>query len=265
MSLLNKRFLMLITAPVILGALIPVAFAETVTSKSFDKSTYYQGDNGTYTISVRNDHSYQICTKSLSLQFDWQQANNQAWISSDKPCIATGNSFTFSVQFNIPAATSVGSHGYSVVWQDAGFLLGTQTLDQSLIPIHDAQELVYTNTAPSVQAKISQYQGMNFRSTTAVADLTQAISLSNQATTLANQGQWSQAVTDLNQASSLANQAYAAEQTYEAGQAASISSASSQSSAQAASSQTNLIYGAVAVVVVLAIGGVVATRRRKKA
>ena len=248
--------------------LSPSSVAQTATTIGFSTSTFYQGDSGSISVTIRNDHSYQICTKQTYLQFDWQQSQNQAYVdSSDTPCIATGNSFTFTIGFSVPAGISVGQHSYTFHWVDQGYLLGDQQVVSSSLQIHDAQELVYRNAYPSVQSSINQYQSMNFRSPTAQSQLSQAVSLYNQATTLANQGQWSQAVSDLNQASSLASQSYASEQSYEAAQSASQASVSSQSSAQAAAAQgnqNNFVYGTIVVLIIVVVGIAFAMRRRKR-
>lgn len=254
---------------------VPASFAQTPTSVSFNKATYFQGDSGSISVTIRNDHSYQICTKETYLQFDWQQAQKTAFVdSSDTSCIGSGNSFTFTISFSVPADESVGQHSYTFHWVDQGFLLGDQQVISSSLQIHDAEELVYDNTFPSVQSSITQYQSMNFRSPAAQSQLSQAINYYNQATTLANQGQWSQAVADLNQASSNASQAYSTEQAYEAAQAAQSASQASQSASQAsvssqstaqaaASAQNNLVYGVIVVLVVIVVAVALILNRRK--
>ena len=240
------------------------------TTYSFSSPEYFQGDSGSITFTITNSHSYQICTKQTYIQFDWQVAQSQAYIdSSDTPCVATGNSYTFTIQFSVPSDESVGSHSYTVAWVDSGYLLGTQTLVSNNLYIHDAFEKVYDNSVVSVHDSVSQYQGMNFQGPTAQSDLSQAVSYYNQATSLAGQGQWQQAVSDLNQASSYASQAYSAEQAYQSAQQAAVSSqiqaSSSQSVAAANSAQTDYIIvgGIVAVIVVVIIGFIILSRRKK--
>jgi hypothetical protein len=245
-------------------ATTPFVKAQTLVSGSFSSSTYYQGDSGSVTFTIRNDHSYQICTRETDLQFDWQTFTDTA----DTPCIGSGGSFTFTIQFSIPSGQSVGSHSYVIKWVDQGLVLGTQQVGSGNISVHDAYEKVYNSQAVSVQSKISQYQSMNFQSPAAQSDLSQASSYYSQATSLAAQGQFQQAVVDLNQASSLATQAYTAEQSLLGSQSA-LSSAqsqasSSQSAAQAAAQRTQILFGIGFAVVIVLLAVALILRRRGK-
>jgi hypothetical protein len=198
---------------ILLVSLSTIVYAQKATSITWDSSTYYQGDNGVLTVNLINDHSaFQICTKQLYLQFDWQQPQNQVYASSDTPCIATGQSHQFSIQFSIPSSASIGQHTYKIVWVDSGILLGSVIVSSDSLNIHDAYEKVYLSLEPTVQQAINQ---AHYQSPTANNLLTQAISVYNQAITLANQGQYQGAVNDLNQAQTFLSAANTAEQSYQ--------------------------------------------------
>ena len=173
-------------------------------------------------VTIYNNHTYQICTKSVYLQFSYQQANATKYVSSSTPCIATGQSYQFNIPFSLTSNMEVGQRGYYIHWVDNGYLLGDQLVVSGSFYVHDAYEKVYLNTQPNVQGGIIQAQNDDFQSPTAQADLSSAVNYYNQADTLVNQGQWQAAVTDLNQAQTLVTQAAAAEQTYWQNQYASL-------------------------------------------
>jgi hypothetical protein len=209
--ILGRKLIPFIFVVFVLSLPIVHSNAQQVQSITWSSSEYFQGDSGSVTVVLYNNHnSYQICTKQFYIQFDWQPSNT-AFASSETPCIASGQSYTFTIYFSIPTTVSVGYHTYNVVWVDSGFLLGTVTVDSGSLYVHDAYEKVYDQLAPSVQ---SQINSASYRSPTAQADLNQAISYYNQAVSLANQGEFQAAVNDLNQASNYIQQANVAEQTY---------------------------------------------------
>lgn len=262
MKSLKSGIVIFILSVLLLVAYVPAVHAQTLISSSFSSSTYYQGDTGSITFTIRNDHSYQICTKETYIQFDWQQSQSQAFIdSTDTPCLATGNTYTFTIQFSIPSDESVGSHSYTVAWVDSGLLLGTQTLISSNLYVHDAEEKVYNNLYPQVDQAIQQGQSANYRSPTAQADLSQAVSYYSQGSTLANQGDWSSAVSDMNQAQSYAAQAYSAEQAYNLAQAPSQTT-SSQSSGGGGIPEFPFVFPVVVITVVLVSLSYLFIRRR---
>jgi len=242
-----KKIVLLALSCVVGGLMIGLslnAYAQTASSVNWDSNTYYQGDSGTLTITLYNSHPYQICTKQFALYFDWL-GQGSAFMSSSTPCIATGQSYQFSIPFNVPASASVGQHSYDAFWVDQGFLLGTVTINSGYLYIHDAYEKVYQNTASSVAQSINQAQNSNYKSPTAISDLGQAQSLVSQASTLANQGQFQSAVNDLNQAQSLLSQANAAEQSY----------------------QPPIVGGSIAILVIIAaviIGVIIAVAMHRK-
>jgi len=256
----------------LLAATLPSVLAQTINSASWSTGTYFQGDSGSVTIVLSNSHSYQICTKQFYIQFDWQQSQNLIFASSDTPCIATGQSYSFVIPFNVPSATSVGAHTYKIVWVDNGFLLGTSTLTTATLQVHDAFEKVYNALQPTVSQALTTAQAANFRSTTAQSDLTQAGSYYNQATSLAGQGQYQNAVNDLNQAQTSIGQANSAEQAYQASNnnglnavAGGLNNALNPAGSGSGSSGSSsvLLYGAIFIVVIIIIAVVALARRGK--
>lgn len=188
--------------------------AQQATRSSFDQSRYYQGDSGSLTVTIVNNHSsYQITTKQCYLQFDWQQTQNLVYDSGATPIIASGSSYTFSFSFSIPDSVAIGIHSFKVVWVDNGILLGSVVVATGSINVGDAYEKVFLNLQPTISNNINS---ASFVSQDAKSILTQAQSAYQQAITLANQGKFQDAITDLNSASDFLSRAQAAENTYQA-------------------------------------------------
>jgi len=137
------------------------------------------------------------------------------------PNIATGNQYTFpAITFNIPSDATVGSYSFTLSIQgQQKQLLGWSSISptataSNAIFVHDAYERVYNQNIQQVQSSLTNAQNSNYQSPDAQALLQQAINMYNQASTLANQGQWQNAVNDLNTASNYLSQAQAAEAKY---------------------------------------------------
>jgi len=179
-------------------------------SASWSSQTYYQGDNGTVTITFSSSES--VTVSSVSIQFDWQTAPTYERLTS--PVYAP---YTFpALSFSIPADAVVGSHNYTISFQGQEYEVinwaSFSVTSAGQLNVSDANEKVYAQTIPTVQNSLSTAQ--SYQSPKAQSLLQQATSMYNQATTYANQGQRQNAVNDLNSASSYLSQAAAAEQTY---------------------------------------------------
>ena len=139
---------------------------------------------------------------------------NLVYDSGATPIIASGSSYTFSFNFNIPNNIAIGSHSYKVVWIDKGILLGSVVVKTGSFYLHDAYEKVYLGLQPTVAAKLNQQINANYKSPDAQSLLNQAQSAYQLAGTLANQGKFQDASNDMTTASNLLDQAAAAEKSY---------------------------------------------------
>lgn len=180
---------------------------------ALDKTTYYQGDSGTVTITFTSNCPDQLQFSSVSVQFDWTTTPTSETVSS--PNIATGNQYTFpAIAFSIPSDATVGYHSFTVTIQgQQKELLGWTNISptgpaSNSIYVHDAYEKVYNGLVPTVQNSLTNAQNGNF-CPDALALLQQANTMYNEATSLSQQGQWQSAVNDLNSASNYVSQALA--------------------------------------------------------
>lgn len=239
----------------------PGATAQSLIGQpSWSQTTLYQGDSGSVSVTLTNNHSYQICTKQVYLQFDWMVQQNLVYPSPDTPCIATGQSHTFTMSFTVQPTVVVGPHTYNIVWVDQGFLLGSVTISSAVINIHDAYEKVYLGQLPTLQQQLNQALNSGYKSPDAQSDVSQAQTAISNAASLAQQGQFQNANSQLTNASTLLSQATAAEQSYLAAQQ---QRSQSQQALQSQQLQTNTIL-AIGFVILAAgvVTGIALVRRR---
>jgi hypothetical protein len=229
---------------------------------AFDKTTYYQGDSGTVTITFTSNCPDQLIFSSLSVQFDWMTTPTTETVSS--PNIATGNSYTFpAIGFSIPSDAVVGSHSFTLSMQgQQKELLGWTNISptataSNALTVDNAYELVYNNDIQGVQTSLTNAQNSNYQSPDAQASLQQAENMYNQATTLAQQGQWQNAVTDLNTASDDLSQAQAQEASYTTPTPTNNNTPTPTPAPIISISNNTIIYVVVIVVIIIAVIGVV--------
>lgn len=189
-------------------------FAQRATSLIFDKETYYQGDSGTFKITIMNNHAdFQISTKRCYLQFDWQQSN-MMYDSGAYPIIGSGSSYTFEIAFSTPSDATVGNHQYNVVWVDQGVLLGSVVVASNSLYVHDGYEKVYLSLISSVVDKLNVGLNARYKSPEAQALVNQAKTAYDQATVFYSQGKFQDAINSVTNVSNLFDQAAATENSY---------------------------------------------------
>lgn len=178
--------------------------AQVETGSSFDKGDYYQGDIGTITIKILNNHNAStLVTNRCYLQFDWQYSSSY-FDSNTTPDIPVGSSYTFIINFNIPQDVAVGNHTYKVVWIEKGFLYGTVDVKSGFLYIHDMYERTYYVVFDDV---VNNYLKVRPIGSTAYSLVQQAEDSLQSAGLLSNAGAWREAVTRLNDANELLEKA----------------------------------------------------------
>ena len=166
---------------------------------TFDRSTYYQGENGTVTIALYNDNPlFQWYIDQVGIQFDWQQ---NVWFSkSVKQNIATGQSYTLSIDFGIENAVGVGAHTFAIKY--VGAFGDTSTITTGTFYVHDVYEKLSRQIQPDAEAKLqnaqstvgnanSEISGAQFSSSSAQSYLGQSQQSLTQANTFLSQAQTS--------------------------------------------------------------------------
>lgn len=188
-------------------------FALQVTNSNFDASKYYQGDNGNVSFTLYNDNSLvEWHIKTVEIQFDWMVQSQTSYQTQVNQVIASGGSATYNVQFSIPAATSVGSHMYTVSY--VGLFNDPHVLLRGTIDIHDVNERIYYNLQQEVTNDINSAVNSGYQSPDARSDLSQAQSDFSLANNYASNGQFVNGINELQIARNLITQANSAEQSY---------------------------------------------------
>lgn len=87
-------------------------------SYSFGSNPAEQGEYVTITISITNNNPYQCRIKWLRIHFDWQAEDIYSIcndVSEENPkSIATGETETFYITFEIPSNVQTGNHVYDI-------------------------------------------------------------------------------------------------------------------------------------------------------
>ena len=115
---MRSKQLLIILLPLLAIMTIPFAQATTITSCTFDKDTYNQGETGYITVMIYNDKSDQIRITELTATIDYYYTDGNVYLqtfftypTSDAE-IQQGQSSTFSISFSLP--TNIAS-GYTEV------------------------------------------------------------------------------------------------------------------------------------------------------
>ena len=178
--------------------------AQIETGSSFNKDDYYQGDVGTMTITILNNHNASTIGKSgCYLQFDWQYSSSY-FESNATPDLPFGSSYAFTINFNVPQDVAVGNHTYEVVWVDKGFLYRIVTVKSGFLYIRDTYERTYYIVFNDV---VNKYLKVRQIGSTANSLVEQAEDSLQSAGLLSKHGVWKEAITRLNDANELLEKA----------------------------------------------------------
>ena len=178
--------------------------AQVVTSSSFDKDNYYQGDVGKITITLLNNQSeFTIVTSICYLQFDWQNSGDyfDSYTISDIPF---ESSYTFTIIFNIPQNVAAGNHAYKIVWVDKDFFYRNITVKSGILEIRELYERKYYLVFNDVIKIYSQVHPIGETANLLFKQAENSLFLADY---LSKQGYWEEAVTKLNDARGLLDQA----------------------------------------------------------
>jgi len=244
-------------------------FALQLTNPNFDASNYYQGDNGNISFTLYNDNSLvEWHIKMVEIQFDWMVQSQTYYQTPVNQVIASGGSATYNVQFSIPAATSVGSHTYAVLY--VGLFNDPHVLVSGTVYIHDVNERIYYNLQQEVTNDINSATNSRYQSPDAESDLSQARSDFSLANNYASSGQFLSGINELKDARNLIAQANSAEQSYRSSH--SSFGGGSSSNSYGGSSNNNYSdynYSGIVLLAIIAVGiagslGFILLRLKKK-
>ena len=120
--MISKKRISLVLLPFLLLMVIPLVKATTITTCTFDKKSYYQGETGFISVTIINDQEYKIRITELTATINYYyydgRAYSQKFETNDSlPAeIQQGNSIRLSIPFDLPEYIA---SGYSSVYVKA--------------------------------------------------------------------------------------------------------------------------------------------------
>jgi hypothetical protein len=127
------------------------------TAYNFDRATYYQGENGTVSVTITNDNPlFQWNIRTVAIQFDWQ---GNLWYSKDvNTNVASGQSYTVAIDFSIASNVGVGSHSFAIKY--VGMFGDTNTIATGVLQVHDLYEKLALQIRPDAISKLQAAQSL---------------------------------------------------------------------------------------------------------
>jgi hypothetical protein len=178
------------------------------------ENQYYQGENATVKIIFQNKIADELVIYRISLHFDWMpQDDFYSYDLSANPRHVQGDGSQLFELTGIPflVGASAGEHSYYVSFDltqnGVNFIWDSPSLT---VQIKDGNEKNYNELAPQVNNRINN---ASFTNPEAQSLLQQAKNEYDNASSLANEGEWQEAVSSLQAASDYLDQAEVAEQS----------------------------------------------------
>ncbi len=193
-------------------ASVPVVFAIHIHQFSWGSTAYYPGDQATFYMTLFNDYPGTIYVKEVLMQWDWQPAGSSYAAPGGQTLIPIQTA-NYVINFTVPLNVTIGPHTWTVSYVDDK---GTQIFaGQGSLKIHDPQERVYLALKAHVQGTLTQVGSTSFENPNATALIALANGAYNNATSLADQQDFTDAITVLKNASALIASAQNIEAAYQ--------------------------------------------------
>jgi len=190
------------------------------TTISWSKQTYYQGEDGSLTITLNSQCPDELKIHTVEVHFDWANNPNATTLDLSKDPIgipSNGDHIFDSIYFQVPQNASEEFHNIKVK------LSGTQhgiwwydfewTSNETQIEIKTNYEHLYNQLNLQTSKNLIETQNANYQNPDSIELLNNATIEFNLATLSASQKEWQQAVSHLQQVEDLINQAQEKEQT----------------------------------------------------
>ena len=139
--------------------LIELPFVHAIQAQyTFDHNNYYQGESGIVTITLYNGNPFfQWDIKQAGIQFDWQQQQNLWFFARVNQNIASGQSYTLSINFGINNNVNVGTHSFSIKY--VGMFDDTHTVATGSFYVHELPLLDVLQSDSSFSCQFSFSRG----------------------------------------------------------------------------------------------------------
>ena len=196
----------------LLTASAPIAFAAHIHQSSWASPAYYPGDQASFHMTLFNDYPGTIFVKEVRMQWDWQSDGSYFAAPGGQTLIPIQTA-DYAINFTVPPNVSVGEHVWTIYYVDAK---GTQIfVGQGALTIHDQEERVYLDLRARVQTNLTKVISAPFENPNATALAFLANEVYNNATSLAEQGDFVSATPMLRNSSTLASNAIDAEAKFQ--------------------------------------------------
>ena len=230
---MNVRILAFLLVVIMAATASPAplhALESSELSLTFDWSaaTYYQGDYGNVSISLksRSPHALKFTTVGLAFIGGYYYFHDFPLDLSRSPLVipAEGSCVFPTIDFYIHAWDPKGLMRFEVFLQveensTSGWSATTWVSPLYPIMVHDINEKTYYNSTRNMEEKLVQAQVANFTDSNAKSLLQQCLGQKDLASQFAQEGKWSEAVTHAKTATGLLEQAISSEKLYWKGQA----------------------------------------------
>lgn len=247
---LKLAVISLITVCILTVGVVSALNQDEASVEAVWEGQYYQGDTAAVKILFQNNLADELVVYRISLHFDWMPSDDfYSYDLSADPVHIPGNGSRVFELTNIPfmAGASPGAHSYyvsaDVVQNGVNLVWDSPSLT---VQIRDGNEKIYNELEPQISNRLNN---ATYTNANAQSLLQQAKNAYNNASSLANEGEWQEAVSNLQAASDYLDQAEVAEQI------------------GGPSLGTLLLYLAIvviAVVIVILVVAIVLRRARKK-
>ena len=186
----------------------------------WSKETYYQGEDGTITISFETQSPEELKINKITVQFDWSNNQNSTFLdfSEDPVGIPSNDNHVFEpIFFNVPQNATEGPHSvlikleglqHGILWYDIEW-----TSIETQIEIKTDYQQLFNQLNPGTLTNLTQAQNANFTNPNAIEFLDKAENEYNLVTSYEHQEEWQDAVYHLQQTQECLNQAQETEKT----------------------------------------------------
>jgi len=229
--------------------------SEASVSLLWSSQTFYVGDTVNVLITFTSNYAEQLEIYYIGIHFDWMSSDGfyGCDLSSSPVTISSYGSHLFSTfSIEIPSNVTTGAHTYYVGvdgTDESSYTSFSWDSPTTTIQVNPISEKFYNELKSQVETELNAAISANYQNAQAKSLLQQAQTEYNSASSLANDGQWTEASTSLENASTYLEQASTAEQQGGGGQ-----------------SQGSLLFYLViiAIVVIITVSIIVVVKRKKR-
>jgi len=184
------------------------------TTISWSKQSYYQGEEGSLTITLNSQCPDELKIHTVAVHFDWTNNQNTTtlYLSEDPIGIPSNGDYIFdSIHFQVPQNATEEFHNikvklsgtqHGIWWYDFEWISNETQID-----IKTNYEHLYNQLNSQTSKNLNETQNANYQNPDAIELLNNATLEFNLAKSSANQKEWQQAVSHLQQVEALINHA----------------------------------------------------------